>query len=203
MSAKPMLFPEDYDERRFDPAKNKASKPSRIEGYTEIIRANDIAKADDLLFRQAHAGAAVIKTKEDAYKVIGAKPQELPVEFKWLRVNGPGGAHSPTAAAEIDVYTSDQGFVLCTKERFDNLAELFGYKFNHASWRVAEDGTISRGYDVALFYRSGEVARKWDRHMLEEAAKARGATLPAAFSAGGDNAETFSEQETEKIIITH
>ncbi|GAG25388.1 unnamed protein product, partial [marine sediment metagenome] len=103
-TGKPLLFPEDYDIRRFDPGKGKG-KASRIEGYTEILQANDIAKADDLLFREAHTGAAVIKTKEDAYKVIGAPPQELPVEFKWLRVNGPGGAHSATAAVEIDGYT--------------------------------------------------------------------------------------------------
>ena len=99
MTGKPLLFPEDYDRKRFDPKNVKSSEPDRIEGWTEIRKANDIAKADDLLFREAHNGAAVIKTKEDAYKVVGAKPQELPVDFKWLRVTGPGGAHSPSAAA--------------------------------------------------------------------------------------------------------
>ena len=202
-TGKPMLFPEDYDPRRFDPGKNRTSKPSRIGGYTEILRANDIAKADELKFREAHSGAAVIKTQEDAYKVIGATPQELPVEFKWLRTNGPGGAYSPVAAAEVDGYTSDQGFILCTKERFDTLADMFGYEFNHASWRVSEDGAIHRGYDVSLFYRSGEVARKWDRFMADEVAKAEGASLPAEITGKNTTAETFSEQEIEEVFIKH
>jgi len=203
MATKPALFAEDYDPRRFDPATLKSGKPGRIDGYSEIVQANDINKADDLKFREAHSGAAVIKTKEDAYKVIGAKPSELPVEFKWLRVNGPGGAHSPTAAAEIDSYTADQGFVLCTADRFKTLANEFGYKFNKATWRVAEDGTIMRGYDVALFYRSGEVARMWGRHLREEAAKAEGAKIPRELTAKGEKAETFSEEETEEVFITH
>lgn len=201
---KPVLFPEDYDPRRFDPGKGNFNKPSRIEGYTEIVQANDIAKADDLTFREAHKGSKVIKTKEDVYKILGAKPQELPVEFKWLRINGPGGAYSSSAAAEIDAYTADQGFVLCTKERFDALASAYGYKFNNAAWRVAEDGTIRRGYDVALYYRSGEVARMWGKHLAERAASAEGNTLSPEFRVDGESVETFSETEVEEnVIITH
>jgi hypothetical protein len=204
MTNKPMLFPEDYDVRRFDPARGSDAKPSRIKGYTEITRANDISKADDLKFREAHSGAAVIKTKEDAYKVIGAAPAQLPVEFKWLRVNGPGGAHSASALAEVDMYTTDQGFILCTKDRFMALAEAYGYEFNHSAWRVAEDGSITRGYDVALFYRSGEVARMWDRHMAEEAARIEGGEFTRELRAGGETAETFAEESVQKdVLINH
>ncbi len=202
MATKPMLFGDNYNEAKFDPRNRTAMDPSRIGGYSEIVQANDINKADDLQFREAHKGAAVIKTKEDAYKVIGAQPQKLPVNFAWLRINGPGGAHSPTAAAEIDQYTNDRGFVLCTKERFDALSEAYGYKFNHNSWTVAEDGTIRRGYDVALYYRSGDVARMWDSYMAEEAVKAE-ADFPQALSAANVTTETFTENSTEEILITH
>lgn len=201
--SKPMLFPSDYDERKFDPRKRNAMDSSRIEGYSEIVQANDISKADDLRFREAHAGATHIKTKEDVYKLLGSKPQELPVEFAWLRVNGPGGAHSASAAAEIDQYTADQGFVLCTKDRFDALSSAYGYKFNTAAWRVAEDGTIMRGYDVALFYRSGEVARMWENHRLEENSRAEGNRFPDKLTAGTETAETFVENEVEEVLITH
>jgi len=204
MATKPLLFPEDYSATKFDPRKQNANDSSRIEGYSEIVQANDIAKSDDLLFRNAHQGASHLKTKEDVYKVIGAKPQELPVEFAWLRVNGPGGAHSSTAAAEIDAYTADQGFVLCTKDRFTQLSNAFGYKFNSAAWRVAEDGTIMRGYDVALFYRSGEVAKMWEDHRLDENARAEGARFPNKLQSKGATAETFVENEVEEeVLITH
>jgi len=198
---KPALFAEDYSIDKFNPRSRTASDPSRIGGWSEIVMANDIAKADDLEFREAHREAVNISTKEDVYKQIGAKPQELPVEFKWLRINGPGGANSPTANAEVDMYTSDQGFVLCTKDRFDALNEAYGYEFNHAAWSVSEDGTIRRGYDVALFYRSGEVARMWDKFLADEAAMAEGASLPSTF--GSSKAETFKEEEVEEITISH
>lgn len=203
MATKPMLFPEDYNASKFNPNSRNAMDASRIQGYSEIVQANDVAKADDLRFREAHQTATHIKTKEDAYKVIGAKPQQLPVEFAWLRVNGPGGAHSASAAAEIDAYTSDQGFVRCTKDRFDALSNAYGYQYNSAAWRTAEDGTIMRGYDVALFYRSGEVARMWDEHRLKENQRAEGARFPEMLEAKGASAETFVENEVEEVLITH
>jgi len=204
MATKPLLFPEDYSASRFDPNQRNATDSSRIDGYSAIVQANDIAKADDLRFRDAHSGGSHIKTKEDAYKIIGARPQELPVEFAWLRVNGPGGAHSASASAEIDQYTVDQGFVVCTKDRFDALSKAYGYQFNSAAWRVAEDGTIMRGYDVALFYRSGEVAKMWEQHRLGENQKAEGMRMPNTITAKGQTADTFVEEEvTEDVLITH
>lgn len=200
-ASKPVLFPEDYSARKFDPRKRNSADASRIEGWSEIVQANDIAKVDDLMFRNAHEGNSHVQTKEDVYKIIGASPQQLPVDFAWLRVNGPGGAHSASASAEIDAYTSDQGFVLCTKDRFDALANAYGYKFNSAAWRVAEDGTIMRGYDVALFYRSGEVSRMWEQHLVDEANRVEG--RPSSISAGGETAEAFIEEETEEILISH
>lgn len=196
---KPLLFPEDYNIARFDPRDRQAADPSRIEGYSEIVQANDIEKADPYEFKKAHETAKGIRTKEDGFKAVGAKPQQLPVEFKWLRVCGPGGAYSASASAEIDVYTADQGFIPCTKDRFDVLSENFGYKFNSNRWWVAEDGTIRRGYDTALFYRSGEVARQWERELQRIAAEREGATLPETLR----EAETFKEESTEEVFLTH
>jgi len=198
LKAKPVLFAEDYN-TRFDPVNVRSTDPSRIEGWSETVQANDIAKADALEFRKAHETAKVIKTQEDAYKVIGAGPAELPVDFKWLRISGPGGADSPSANAEIDMYVS-QGFLPCTKEIFDIMVENYGYKFNHALWRVAEDGTIRRGYDVALYYRSGDVARKWEQHSVAEAIERdTNPSLPSNFQ--GDT--SWKEEEVEEILITH
>lgn len=196
---KPVLFPEDYRVERFNPRDRQAADPSRIEGHSEIVQANDIERADAYEFKKAHETSKGVKTKEDAFRVIGARPQQLPVEFKWLRVCGPGGAYSASASAEIDVYASDQGFIPCTKERFDVLTQNFGYKFNSNRWWVAEDGTIRRGYDTALFYRSGEVARDWERAMAEETAKREGAAFPESLR----DTETFREEETEEVFLTH
>ncbi len=197
-SSKPVLFTEDYAQR-FDPSNVRVSDPSRIGGWSETVQANDIEIADDLDFRKAHQSAKVIKTKEDAYRVIGSGPSKLPIEFKWLQVNGPGGANSPNANAQIDMYTSDQGFLLCTKDKFDVMIENYGYEFNHARWRVAEDGSIRRGYDVALYYRSGDVARKWEQHLAAQAAGKISTSLPSQIQ--GDTG--FSEEEVEEILITH
>lgn len=203
MSTKPVLFPENYSTSRFDPTKRAGSDPSRIPGYAEQIQANDIDAADDLLFRNAHKDSKDIKRKEDVYKKIGAKPGKMPVEFAWLRVNGPGGANSPTANAEVDSYMTDQGFIPCTKDKFELLSKEYGYTFNDAAWRVAEDGTIRRGYDVALFYRRGDVAEMWKKAIAEEAARLEGASFPHELSASNAAAETFREEEVEEVIISH
>ena len=46
---KPVLFPDDRaDAERFDPQMHRGHlDPSRIPGYSEIVQANDIARADD------------------------------------------------------------------------------------------------------------------------------------------------------------
>lgn len=202
--SKPALFPENYDTSRFDPSRRAGSDPSRIPGYSERVQANDVAAADDLMFRNAHRDAKNISTKEDVYRQIGTSPGKLPVEFAWLRVNGPGGANSPTANAEVDSYMTDQGYIPCTKDKFDLLAAEYGYSFNSAAWRVAEDGTIRRGYDVALFYRRGDVAEMWKKALAEEAARLEGASFPQQLSARDAAAETFVEEEVEKdVILAH
>lgn len=194
---KPVLFSDDRsDVERFDPRLHQGSlDPSRIPGYSEIVQANDIEKADALRFREQNAG----RTKEDVYKQLGASPRKLEVEFKWLRVSGPGGADSPSAQRDLDHYTTRQGFRLATTEDLTSN----GCDMPPAA-RMAEDGSIRRGPDVALFVRSGEVARMWERYIAEETAKQEGASVPDEFKDGAYRADTFSEEiERETVDVTH
>ena len=193
--SKPLLFADERsDSERFDPRLHRGHMdPSRVPGYAEIVMANDIARADDLTFRDRNAG----RTKEDVYRQIGSQPQPLPVELAWLRITGPGGTDSPRAYQELDHYKNAQGFRLCRSEDL----EAHGYGFPPAA-RLAEDGTIRRGPDVALYIRSGEVARMWEADKIAAQAELSGA--PSAFNAGAYSAEAFDETEKrESITVKH
>ena len=195
-SKKPMVFSDDRTAvEKFDPRVHQgAVDPGRISGYAEIVQANDIAKADDLIFRNQNLG----RTKEDLYKQIGARPQDLPVEFKWLRISGPGGAESPSAHRELDGYQNREGFGLATQADLDR----YGYGFP-ADARRTEDGTIRRGPDVALYVRDGEVARNWDKFRDEQTALMEGAQLSKTRRAGGYSTETFTEEERDTVTYAH
>lgn len=194
--SKPAIFADDRpDEERFSPALHRGHlDPSRIPGYSEIIRANDIEKADDLLFRDRNG-----MTKEDVYRLIGAKPQTLDVEFAWLPVSAAGGAPSQVQSRELDRYQNQEGFRLATED--DLSSRGFGFP---PLGRLAEDGTIRRGADTALFVRSGEVARAWNAHRKAEQAALEGTTIDA-FSAGGYTAEAFGavEEDRETVHVKH
>jgi hypothetical protein len=186
---KPTLF---TNEDRFDPkAQNGTSDPGRIEGYSEIVRANDLAKADDYKFREIHGG----KTKEDVYKVIGASPRELDCEFGWLPISGgAGGSMSQAASQQLDHYMSREGFVLA------NEADLTSRGFRlPPTAHIAADGTIRRGSDVALYIRSGEVARKWERYKADLAAEAENA-LPQNLQGTEFEDLFFREREERRTV---
>jgi hypothetical protein len=137
-------------------------------------------------------------TKEALYKQIGAQPSELPVEFAWLRVSGPGGGDSPGALRELDHYKNAEGFRLATPEDL----KRHGYGFPPAA-RAAEDGTIRRGPDSALFVRSGEVARMWEAFKAKKQADFEG-SKPVEFSAGAYSSEVFEEdEEHETLTVKH
>ena len=195
---KPVLFADERtDAERFDPKLHRgALDPSRVPGYSEQVQANDIAKADDLIFRDRNGG----RTKEDLYKEIGASPGPLPVEFSWLRVSGAGGADAPSVLRELDHYTNSQGFRIA---RWPDDFEQHGYGRPPAA-RIAEDGTIRRGPDVALYVRSGEVARMWDAFKFEEQRRLEGIKAPDEYTAGGFSAEGFVEPEKhETLTVRH
>jgi hypothetical protein len=196
MPDKPVLFPDERtDAERFDPNLHRGTlDPSRIPGYSEIVQANDIADADPLLFRESNG-----ITKEDAYRLIGATPRELDVEFAWLPISGVAGADMSNLQARVmDNYTNREGFRLATED--DLTGRGFGFP---PLGRLAEDGTIRRGADTALFVRSGEVARKWNAFKQAEQAALEGRVLDHV-SAGGEATEAWMREEArETVTVKH
>lgn len=192
---KPLLFADERsDAEKFDPARHRGHlDPSRIPGYSEIVQANDIAASDALIFRDRNK-----MTQEDAYRIIGAEPQTLDVEFQWLPVSGTAGAPSDAQARALDRYQTQEGFRLATEEFLRSQPWFRGMP---PLGRVAEDGTIRRGADVALFWRPGEVARKWEAFKIAEAREMEG--LPPLNETSHAPDAYFEHQETERVRVTH
>jgi hypothetical protein len=188
---KPLLFADERSEaEKFDPMLHRGHlDPSRIPGYSEIVMANDISRADDLVFRSANG-----VTKEDMYRKIGATPRVLDVEFAWLPISGAGGAPSELQTRALDGYLHQEGYRLASKE--DLTSRGFGMP---PLGRESEDGTIRRGADVALFVRSGEVSRKWNAYKIAEQAELEGRQV-ALFTSGRYEAEAFSGVEDEMSV---
>lgn len=211
MANKPTLFSDKRSAlERFDPYKLRDLDPSRIPGYSEIVRANDVAKADDLLFRDAHREHKTISTKEDAYREIGAKPRKLDVEFRWLPVSGVAGGALPYALrGQVDKYRQ-MGFDVVKLDATKAAAnpdeafgEIFpGYGFPPAA-HIEADGTIRRGPDTALYVRNGEVARRWEQYEAEQAANRENAYRQNRISAadGSETAEAILEEERSNAVI--
>lgn len=173
----PMIFADDRsDTERFDPTLHRGHlDPSRIPGYSEIVQANDIASSDPLVFRNANG-----RSHEDVFRQIGATPQKLDVEFKWLPISGAAGGGLPASQARImDRYTHQEGFRLAKVEDLTSR----GYGFPPLG-RIAEDGSIRRGADTALFVRSGDVARMWEAARIAEQREAEGITAQAGGAPG-------------------
>lgn len=207
---KPLLFAEDtYDPSAFDPNiwEQRSLDPSRIPGYSEIVQANDLAGVDEFDFQHAQrknaTGSGAFRNKEQVYGMIGAHPQELPVNFAWLPISNPGGGGlSPSQARLLDHYTSREGFRLVTVKTQAEFTDTFGYGFPPTA-RLEADGSIRRGVDLALYVRPGEVARKWERHRAQLAADAEQSALPDRLSAGAEATETVVKEERKFEYIRH
>ena len=196
VALKPVIYADTRsDAEKYDPRLHQGSiDPGRVPGYSEIVQANDIDKADALTFREQNLG----RTKEDVWRQIGATPEVLPIELKWLRISGPGGSDSHTALRELDRYKTKEGFSLCSKEDL----ERHGYGFPPAA-HPGENGMIRRGPDVALYIRDGEVARNWEKFYVEETLRMEGAQINSEFKTGGYSVETFASEESELEFHTH
>ena len=193
---KPVLFADQRsDAERFDPMLHRGHlDPSRVPGYAEMVQANDIGIADALTFRAANDG----RTKEDLYAQIGASPTKMEVELSWLPISGPDGGTSSHVMRQLDQYVNQQGFRLATKE--DLTSRGFGFP---PTGRLAEDGTIRRGPDVALYIRSGEVARKWAAFKFAEQ-DALSNAHPEGYESGAYAAPGIVEAERhESITVKH
>lgn len=198
--AKPLVFSDSRPaEERFDPERTSRWGPSYIPGYSEIVAANDIAKADDLLFREQHKNALRPNgkqglTKDDVFRQLGTGPRVLDHEFRWLRVSGPNMSRTYSADAQLSYAVNDQGFRLATE---DDLKSR-GYGMPPAA-HLDGEGKIRR-LDVALYIRSGEVARKWERYEVEKAAKRENSTVPTTFTTGDYTVPASSEVEKRETI---
>ena len=190
---KPVLFPDERaDAERFDPMQHRGHlDPSRIPGYSEIVQANDIAKADDLEFRDKNG-----VSKEDMYRKIGATPRPLPVEFAWLPISGVAGGVSNAQERVNDRYRNQEGFRLAVWP--DDFAS-HGFDFPPLG-RHAEDGTIRRGSDTALYVRSGEVARKWDAFKIQEQARLEGRKTSSGAAPGAFVGDLMA---SETVTVKH
>ena len=190
---KPVLFPDARsDAERFDPELHRGHlDPSRIPGYSEIVMANDIAKADDLVFRDANG-----VTKEDMYRKIGATPRPLPVEYAWLPISGVAGGVSRAQERVSDRYRNQEGYRLAV---WPDDFEVHGFDFPPLG-RLAEDGTIRRGSDTALYVRSGEVARKWESFKIQEQAELEGRKTSSSAAPG---AYVGNLEASETVTVKH
>lgn len=192
----PLVYADERsDAEKFDPSLHRGHlDPSRIPGYSEIVMANDIEKADALIFRDRNG-----VTKEALYQQIGATPRVLDVEFAWLPISGIAGAMiSQHQAVVLDRYRHQEGFRLAREE--DLTSRGFGLP---PLGRVAEDGTIRRGADTALFMRSGEVARKWNAFKAAEQAEREGRTLTHVSGAGYEAEAWSGEEARETVYVKH
>lgn len=201
MAKKPILFGDTRTETeisadRFQPIWEESFDPSYIPGYSEKVRANDIARADELFFRQQHSGAKPgARKQEDWYRKIGAEPGELPVEFKGIRVEGPNGGPSHTANWQSAYAMEYEGFRPVTRTEL----EAMGYGMPPA-WREDEAGYIRR-YDLQLMVRDGKVARRHEADNIRRAKEAENAPLDS-FSDGGYVAPAWREEmEHEQVYL--
>lgn len=199
---KPLVQVDDL--RQFDPEfwAGRAHDPSWVEGYSQIVQANDIEASDDLDFQVAQRNqGGRIKRKEEAYALIGAKPQKLKYRLMWLPIARANGAALDAGSARmLRDYTEKQGYRPVMGEKKDGritarILEEMGSTVS-IDCRLAEDGTIRRGVgDIALYYTDGVVAQNWERYAAKVAAEADKPVLPTALSEGRFKAETFEDEE--------
>ena len=81
---KPMILESQYEsdsDYEFDPSMYEAIDPTYTPGYSEIVQANSIAKADDLKFMVQHEKTGI--TKRHLYEnIIKCDPRPLPFVFR-------------------------------------------------------------------------------------------------------------------------
>jgi hypothetical protein len=196
MAKKPVIL-HDYTEDaereealQFDPRVFDNADPSYIPGYSEIVQANDIEKANDLVFANQHEGTGI--TKEYVYtKILKTHPRKLPVIFRWLRVAAPNGTNSYNADRDRMDYTK-RGYRIASVEDLDR----HGFGRPPAA-HVEADGTIRRD-DVALFVVDGGAERAYERWLAQQIAETENpTTIPDA-----PNAHEYTSENRDTLELT-
>lgn len=161
-AGKPALFANYIpDEDTAELSGGALEDPSWIEGYSQIVQANDIAAANDLVWANQHEKTGI--TKEKVYNLIGARPRELPMQFKWLRVAGPDGGNSYSADADT-LQHKERGYRIVTP------ADLTSWGLELPPSAHVAGGMIRR-LDVALFVVDGRRERLFEERRAREAAE--------------------------------
>lgn len=166
--SKPFIFPDTKNDiEKFHEAAAEAAAgvfdSSYIPGYSEIVKANEIHAADDYEFHQAHRNAVSgARSKEDWYRIIGARPQPLEVYFNWFRVASVNGTNSYTADLEVANHTR-RGWRLAKLE--DDLLRR-GYGKPPAA-QIDASGAIRR-LDMALFVIDAALEDRYQRLLRSE-----------------------------------
>lgn len=177
MTGKPLLFGEDDPRRKAQRARGGLA-PDYIPGYSELVQARDIAKAEHFYDGIEHRGLTDAQ-KRVYYERFGTKPVDSEWEFSWQRVSGPGGENSYNASTALMLAEND-GWELVQlkakdiKRAKEEFKERFGYGFPPAA-HLMPDGSLRR-LDVALYVMRGHTWRALEyerelenkRRLLEE-----------------------------------
>lgn len=167
---KPLLFGTDYGqeiERLLSSSEEMQNDPGWIPGYSEQLRANEIAGIDNTL--ENFTTDRRMKNRDgvqlrEAYLRQYGEPKPLPGRFKWVRVAGMDGTENNNVRTDLRPYWID-GYRPATEEMLKSL----GYGKPPAA-EVAADGTLRRG-DVALMFVDEKGARAIDQRKARENAE--------------------------------
>ena len=170
MAKKPLVLADDTPvDQRFQAEQYtwEEQDASYIPGYSEIVKANDIATSERLSTEQ----------KERYYQRWSTGPRRLPFEFVYLRMTNAAGGVSHSAAVDRMVY-NQAGYTICKKDDFLALKDRFpeillGTPWDNGSATLEPDGTIRR-LDSALFVVMTDNPRylAWQRRRAEENTRA-------------------------------
>ena len=174
-------------------------QPDYIPGYSEIVKARDVEKAEYLNDGSNTRGLSESQ-KRAYYRKVGAQPQKTEYEFMWLRVAGPGGGQSFEADREMMFHRHDGWEVIKVDSEAD-FTEKYGFGFPPAA-HLAPDGTI-RQLDVALAAIPSEVARRNElaRQAKNEAALRAEREARTGPSTGMD--VSVSVEDTGSVSVTN
>jgi hypothetical protein len=162
--------------------------PYYIPGYTEIVKANEIANADDHVWHERYSKTDITKAKVLAG--IGANPQPLPVNFTPLRVSSADGTSNANVTRDLMPYSRWGYRPAIWPEDFTKHG--FGQP---PGYTVRQDGTLHRD-DLQLFVVDGRAERARQESLAREA---RARENPESKNGSGVEFTGTTEQYSETV----
>jgi hypothetical protein len=163
---KPVILPEynltqeDDEVYDFSGYFDEAIDTSYIPGYSDIVKANEIAAVPDHTWYEQYKDTGI--TKQSVLQKIGVQPQPLPVRFLWLRTQSVGGLPDAEVAKQLMEYTGRRKY---RPAIYPGDFEPYGFGFPPAGHKEA-DGTIRRD-DVTLYVVVGRAADAFDKALAD------------------------------------